>query len=194
MKFYKALQMDPSILKGKIAACSTRQEKTYYWTAIAVRSALIVAFAIVFISVLSGVFGADNTPPGRGLVLYDAGDSFRQFPVPHWGLPHNPGSGAGDSGVCTQHSGGAPAGLFDSAALCGFFRCAFYDHPAARNGQWRFIQLCLHLPDRQPCGWRGSGMTWTLGAGGLFDLWSDPVCQASAPAQNNSFSSSGAGI
>lgn len=62
MKFYNALQMDPSILKRKIAASDTRQEKAYYWTAIAVRSVLIVAFAIVFISLLSGVFGADNTP------------------------------------------------------------------------------------------------------------------------------------
>ena len=46
MKFYDALQLDPAILKRKIAACGTRQEKIYYWTAIAVRSALIVAFAI----------------------------------------------------------------------------------------------------------------------------------------------------
>lgn len=61
MKFYNALQMDPSILKRKIAACDTRQEKAYYWTAIAVRSLLIVAFAIVFISLLSNLFGSDNT-------------------------------------------------------------------------------------------------------------------------------------
>ena len=46
MKFYDALQMDPSILKRKIAAGETRKEKTYYWVAMAVRSALIVAFAI----------------------------------------------------------------------------------------------------------------------------------------------------
>lgn len=62
MKFYDALQLDPAILKRKIAACGTRQEKLYYWTAIAVRSALIVAFAIVFISLLAAVFGSDNTP------------------------------------------------------------------------------------------------------------------------------------
>ena len=62
MKFYDALQLDPSILKRKIAACDTKKEKIYYWTAIAVRSALIVGFAIVFISLLSQVFGADNTP------------------------------------------------------------------------------------------------------------------------------------
>lgn len=62
MKFYDALQMDPAILKRKIAACDTKQDKLYYWTAMAVRSVLIVVFAIVFISLLSGVFGSDNTP------------------------------------------------------------------------------------------------------------------------------------
>lgn len=62
MKFYDALQLDPAILKRKIAACDTKQEKARDWIAMAVRSALIVAFAIVFISLLSGVFGADNTP------------------------------------------------------------------------------------------------------------------------------------
>ena len=62
MKFYDALQMDPAGLKGKIAVCNTKQEKAYYWTAMAVRSVLIVAFAIVFISLLSSVFGTANTP------------------------------------------------------------------------------------------------------------------------------------
>ena len=57
MKFYDAVQMDPSILKRKIVACETLQEKNYYWLAITVRSVLIVAFAIVFISLLSGIFG-----------------------------------------------------------------------------------------------------------------------------------------
>lgn len=62
MRFYDALQLDSAILKRKIAACGTNQEKLYYWAAMAVRSALIAAFAIVYISVLSGVFGSDNTP------------------------------------------------------------------------------------------------------------------------------------
>ena len=51
-KFYDALQMDPAVLKRKIAACDTRQEKNYYWIAMAVRSVLIVAFAIVFIGAI----------------------------------------------------------------------------------------------------------------------------------------------
>ena len=79
MKFYDALQMDPAILKRKIAACDTRQEKAYYWTAIAVRSALIVAFAIVFISLLSGVFGADNTPLAVALFCMMLGIRFVNF-------------------------------------------------------------------------------------------------------------------
>lgn len=62
MRFYDALQMNPALLKRTIAACDTGREKAYYWTAMAVRSGLIVAFAIVFISLLSGIFGADNTP------------------------------------------------------------------------------------------------------------------------------------
>ena len=79
MKFYNALQMDPSILKRKIAASDTRQEKAYYWTAIAVRSVLIVAFAIVFISLLSGVFGADNTPLAVALFCMMLGIRFVNF-------------------------------------------------------------------------------------------------------------------
>ena len=79
MKFYDALQMDPAILKRKIAACDTRQEKTYYWAAIAMRSALIVAFAIVFIGLLSSVFGADNTPLAVALFCMMLGIRFVNF-------------------------------------------------------------------------------------------------------------------
>ena len=79
MKFYDALQMDPAILKRKISACDTRQEKTYYWAAMAARSALIVAFAIVFIRLLSGVFGADNTPFAVALFCMMLGIRFVNF-------------------------------------------------------------------------------------------------------------------
>lgn len=79
MKFYDALQMDPAILKRKIATCDTRRKKAYYWTAIAVRSALIVAFAIVFISLLSGIFGADNTPLAVALFCMMLGIRFVNF-------------------------------------------------------------------------------------------------------------------
>lgn len=79
MKFYDALQMDPAILKRKIAACDTKQDKLYYWTAMAVRSVLIVAFAIVFISLLSGVFGSDNTPMAVALFCIMLGIRFVNF-------------------------------------------------------------------------------------------------------------------
>lgn len=45
MKFYDALQLDPAILKRKIADCGGRRQKAYYWAAMALRSVLIVAFA-----------------------------------------------------------------------------------------------------------------------------------------------------
>lgn len=79
MKFYDALQMDPAILKRKIAACDTRQDKAYYWAAIAIRPVLIVAFAIVFISLLSGVFGADNPPLAVALFCIQLGIRFVSF-------------------------------------------------------------------------------------------------------------------
>lgn len=79
MRFYDALQLDPSLLKRKIAACGTPGEKAWYWTAIALRSVLIVVFAIVFISLLSGIFGADNTPMGVALFCMMLGIRFVNF-------------------------------------------------------------------------------------------------------------------
>ena len=79
MKFYDALQMDPAVLKREIAACDTKQEKAYYWIAMAVRSVLIVGFAIVFISLLSGVFGTDNTPMAVALFCMMLGIRFVNF-------------------------------------------------------------------------------------------------------------------
>lgn len=79
MKFYDALQMDPAILKRQIAACDTKQEKMYYWAAMAARSVLIVAFAIVSISLLSSVFGADNTPLAVALFCIMLGIRFVNF-------------------------------------------------------------------------------------------------------------------
>ena len=79
IKFYDALQLDPAILKEKIAVCDTKKEKAYYWAAIIVRSVLIVAFAIVFISLLSRVFGADNTPMAVALFCMMLGIRFVHF-------------------------------------------------------------------------------------------------------------------
>ncbi len=79
MKFYDALQLDPSVLKRKIAACGTKQEKRYYRTAMAVRSVLIVAFAILFISLLSRLFGSENTPLAVALFCMMLGIRFVNF-------------------------------------------------------------------------------------------------------------------
>lgn len=78
-RFYDALQLDPSILKRRIAACETKREKTFYRAAMAARSALIVAFAILFISLLSALFGADNTPMAVALFCMLLGIRFVNF-------------------------------------------------------------------------------------------------------------------
>ena len=79
MKFYDALQLDPAILKRKSAACGAKREKAYYWAAMAARSVLIVSFAIVFISLLSNLFGADNTPLAVALFCMMLGIRFVNF-------------------------------------------------------------------------------------------------------------------
>ena len=137
-KFYDALQMDPAVLKQKIAACDTRQEKNYYWIAMAVRSVLIVAFAIVFISLLSGVFGSDNTPLAVALFCMMLGIRFVNFEYC-----------IGDSLVTlaavlaillrSQRRHGASAAFPDPAALYSLFCHALHDYPAARNGKRRLI-------------------------------------------------------
>lgn len=62
MNLYDALQMDPAGLKGKIAQCATPAEKRFYWGALALRSVLLVGFAIAFIGSLGHFFGQENTP------------------------------------------------------------------------------------------------------------------------------------
>ena len=66
MKFYDALQLDPAILKRKIAACDEKKEKAYYWFAMSVRSVLIVAAAII----LSACYPAYLAPTIPQWVLY----------------------------------------------------------------------------------------------------------------------------
>lgn len=61
MNFYDALQLDPAVLKGKIKAAQTRREKLWLFCALSVRSALILAFAVCFISALTALFGSKNS-------------------------------------------------------------------------------------------------------------------------------------
>lgn len=193
MKFYDALQLDPAILKRKIAACDTKQEKARYWVAMAVRSALIVAFAIVFISLLSGVFGADNTPLAVALFCMMLGIRF-VLHILHRGFPGNAGRCAGHPGAGARRGGAASAGAADSAAFRGFLCPAVHDVPAAGDGQRRPVQLCLYLPHRQSGAGRGAGAPRASGAGGIPDLRRDPGCQTPRSAQNHPVRSCGAQV
>ncbi len=62
MRFYDMLQLDPAVVKSKIRAAETAQERRKLWSAMALRSVLIVAFAIAFIAPLGKIFGAENNP------------------------------------------------------------------------------------------------------------------------------------
>ncbi|MGI5960160.1 MAG: FUSC family protein [Massiliimalia sp.] len=79
MDFYRILQMDPSIIKAKIRTSSTQKEKRFLWFAMAIRSALIVAFAILFIGFFSAVFGSENTPMAVALFCIMLGIRFVNF-------------------------------------------------------------------------------------------------------------------
>lgn len=62
MRFYDALQLDPSVLKNKIKAADTPEERRRMQGAMVLRSFLIVAFAIVLIAPVGKIFGAENSP------------------------------------------------------------------------------------------------------------------------------------
>lgn len=62
MQFYNALQLDPSILKKLIRETNITKDKLKLFFAMALRSILIVLFAITLISPLSKLFGEENTP------------------------------------------------------------------------------------------------------------------------------------
>ena len=60
MKFYDALQLNPSDLKEKIKASGSRKEKIHYQLALIIRAILLVIFSVVFIAGLNMVFGNEN--------------------------------------------------------------------------------------------------------------------------------------
>lgn len=67
MGFYDALQLDPAVLKPRIRAVATVQERRKFQLALVLRSVLIVAFAIGFIAPLSTLFGQENSPMAMAL-------------------------------------------------------------------------------------------------------------------------------
>lgn len=61
MNFYQMLQLSPFILKNKIKAGESIEEKRFYSRALIVRSFLIVLFASVSITMISAVFGQEQS-------------------------------------------------------------------------------------------------------------------------------------
>lgn len=61
MRFYDRIQLDPAAVRRKIASTANQHEIRLWKLASVTRSALIVAFAVVFISLMSALFGSDNS-------------------------------------------------------------------------------------------------------------------------------------
>lgn len=70
MKFYDALQLDPSVLKKHIKEAQTTKEKKHYLFAIIIRAILLVIFSIIYISTLTTFFGQENS--SMAVVLFCA--------------------------------------------------------------------------------------------------------------------------
>lgn len=61
MRFYDALQLDAAALKSQMANAGTKKEKRWYLKALLIKDVLLVTFAVVFISICSGLFGSENS-------------------------------------------------------------------------------------------------------------------------------------
>lgn len=57
--FYQSLQLDPIILKQKIKEAKTKKEKRRWLASLISRSCLIVAFAVLMISIVTAIFGIE---------------------------------------------------------------------------------------------------------------------------------------
>ncbi len=79
MRFYDALQLDPSILKQKIRAAEQPMERRKLMVAIAARSLLTVLFAILMIAPVSPVFGPENSAMAVALFCILLGIRFVDF-------------------------------------------------------------------------------------------------------------------
>ena len=183
MTFYNALQMDPAILKAKIAQCDTPAEKRFYWFAMALRSLLIVGFAVVFISGLAKVFGQDNTPLAVALFCILLGIRFVNFEYC-----------MGDSLVTLAAA--LAILLFTPTAVAVappylaiplHFVSFFLHHTKTRTGQRRSVQLCLCIPDRQSRIRRNPGKKNHDGSGRLYPLRHHPVPETSPRPWGSSF-------
>lgn len=79
MKFYDILQMDPQVNKNLIKQSNSRKERMKIKLGIALRSLLIVLFAIVFIASLSNIFGDKNSPMAVAIFCILLGVRFVDF-------------------------------------------------------------------------------------------------------------------
>ncbi len=79
MRFYDALQLDPSILKQKIRASELPRERRKLMAAIPVRSILTVLFAIIMIAPAAPVFGPENSAMAVALFCILLGIRFVDF-------------------------------------------------------------------------------------------------------------------
>ena len=79
MKFYDAIQLDPSCLKKMIHTSDDPKQRRKLWIAMATRAVLLVAFAVVMISPVSKVFGEENSAMGVALFCIMMGIRFVDF-------------------------------------------------------------------------------------------------------------------
>ena len=68
MRFYDALQLNPTDLKAQIRQAGTTKERHRYQIAMLVRAILIVLFSIALIAPLSALFGPENNAMGVSLI------------------------------------------------------------------------------------------------------------------------------
>lgn len=79
MRFYDALQLDPAVLKSKINAAETPEERKKLKIARVVRAFLLVSFCIVLITPIAHIFGQENSPVAVALVCILLGLRFVDF-------------------------------------------------------------------------------------------------------------------
>ena len=79
MKFYDILQLDPQVNKNLMRKSTEGKERFKHFSGMALRSVLIVLFAIVFISALTSLFGSENSPMAVAVFCILQGVRFVDF-------------------------------------------------------------------------------------------------------------------
>lgn len=79
MRFYDALQLDPGVLKSKINAAETPEERKKLKVARFVRAVLLVAFCVITIAPIGHIFGQENSSIAVALICIMLGLRFVDF-------------------------------------------------------------------------------------------------------------------